>query len=129
MKTFNCKCCGKENIYKYSTTNTYCNNKCQKQYEYQVSVDTWLTEGNHTTKNKQLPPWIKRYIRESSDGCSICGIVEWNNKAIVLDVDHIDGNYLNNNVNNLRALCPNCHSQTDTYKNRNKGNGRTLRPL
>ena len=46
---------------------------------------------------------------------------------ITLEVDHIDGDYLNNNVDNLRAICPNCHSQTKTFKNKNKGKGRKLR--
>jgi len=128
MEIFNCKHCGKENPVKRSTTNTYCSVKCQKAYEYNVNVERWLTEGNHVTKNKQLPPWIKRYVRETASRCSVCNIKEWNGKDIVLEVDHIDGNYLNNNVDNLRAICPNCHSQTDTYKKRNYGNGRTLRP-
>ena len=48
-------------------------------------------------------------------------------KEINLEIDHTDGNAYNNVPSNLRLICPNCHSQTSTYKNRNKGNGRKLR--
>ena len=47
--------------------------------------------------------------------CECCGIIDWNGKAISMHLDHIDGNHYNHTLSNLRILCPNCHSQTDTY--------------
>ena len=44
-----------------------------------------------------------------------------------LELEHIDGNAYNNSESNLSLLCPNCHSQTPTYKAKNKGNGRVER--
>jgi len=52
--------------------------------------------------------------------CEGCGIVEWNNKPIVLQLDHINGNSHDHRLENLRVLCPNCHSQTDTWCGKNK---------
>ena len=46
-----------------------------------------------------------------------------------MELDHIDGNRTNHKLENLRMLCPNCHSQTSTYKGRNKGNGRHSRKV
>jgi len=50
--------------------------------------------------------------------CKHCGITEHNGRAILMDIDHINGDYLDGRLSNLRFLCPNCHSQTDTFKNR-----------
>ena len=53
--------------------------------------------------------------------CNICSqLPKWNGKVLVLQVDHIDGNRTNNNIENLRFLCPNCHTQTETFAGRNK---------
>lgn len=55
--------------------------------------------------------------------CSICGLENvWEGKKLTLQLDHIDGNYNNNKLENLRFLCPNCHSQTDTYGAHNQKN-------
>ena len=53
--------------------------------------------------------------------CSDCGIREWKGKNIQCELDHIDGNRYNHRIMNLRMLCPNCHSQTATYRGKNKG--------
>lgn len=52
--------------------------------------------------------------------CAICGIKEWNGKTLSLELDHINGINNDNRIENLRFLCPNCHSQTTTYGARNK---------
>ena len=52
--------------------------------------------------------------------CSICGLNKWQDKKINLEVDHIDGNSTDNRIENLRFLCPNCHSQTSTFGFRGK---------
>lgn len=52
--------------------------------------------------------------------CDVCGLSNtWNDKPLVLQLDHIDGNNRNNKKENLRLLCPNCHTQTSTYTGRN----------
>ena len=57
--------------------------------------------------------------------CSRCNLNNWQGETIILDLDHINGNNRDNRLENLRYLCPNCHSQTDTYKGRNKNKGST----
>lgn len=48
--------------------------------------------------------------------CSVCGQEPlWNGKSLVLQIDHIDGNCVNDTLDNLRYLCPNCHTQTDNF--------------
>ena len=61
---------------------------------------------------------VKEHILEYK--CSGCGITEWNNNPISLDLDHINGIHSDHRKENLRFMCPNCHSQTPTYKSKNK---------
>jgi len=56
--------------------------------------------------------------------CSTCNIGNtWNGKPLSLELDHINGDPTDNRVENLRFLCPNCHSQTDTFRGRNVNTG------
>lgn len=52
--------------------------------------------------------------------CACCGNTgEWNGQPLVLQIDHINGDHNDNRLENLRFLCPNCHSQTDTFAGKN----------
>ncbi len=52
--------------------------------------------------------------------CSICGIFEWNGKPISCELDHVNGMRYDHQINNLRILCPNCHSQTETFRSKKR---------
>lgn len=109
----------------------YCNNKCQAQYKKQQVLEQWKN-GLHNghMPNGQISVFIKNYLLEKHNyTCEKCGwgqINPYTNK-VPLEIHHIDGNWENNNEDNLQVLCPNCHSLTDTYKASNKGNGRIIR--
>lgn len=72
----------------------------------------------------------KRLINDGllENKCYICGLFDWLNRPISLQLDHINGNCFDNRLENLRILCPNCHSQTDTFAGKNtKGKRRPIR--
>lgn len=66
---------------------------------------------------------LRRYIIKNNlipYRCAICGCTEWQGKTLSLELDHINGINNDNRLENLRFLCPNCHSQTSTYGSRNQ---------
>jgi predicted RNA-binding Zn-ribbon protein involved in translation (DUF1610 family) len=76
-----------------------------------------LPEGANRTHSYLLA----RALRETGVpyACKFCGITDaWKGKKLVLQVDHTDGDGMNNLPTNLRFLCPNCHSQTENYAGR-----------
>lgn len=66
---------------------------------------------------RKMTKLLKQEGREYK--CELCETKDWNGEKLTLDLDHIDGNRLNNDPDNLRFLCPNCHSQTETWRGRN----------
>ena len=64
-----------------------------------------------------------RLIKEGliTPECSMCGLTDWLGATLTLQLDHINGRRSDNRLDNLRLLCPNCHSQTDTWCGRNIG--------
>ena len=62
-----------------------------------------------------------RLLEERGHVCEVCKNVEWMNKQIPIELDHIDGDPTDNVIENLRLICPNCHAQTDTHAGKNVG--------
>jgi hypothetical protein len=79
-----------------------------------------IISGNHPEfqtyklKNRLLKEKIFQNV------CSVCGIENWMDKPLNMELDHIDGDRTNHKLENLRMLCPNCHAQTDTYRSKNR---------
>ncbi len=84
---------------------------------------TPLSEMLVENKNIQGSKLAKRLIKEKliKNICNICGHgPEWMGKPLTLQLDHINGNNQDNRIENLRILCPHCHSQTENWGGRNK---------
>jgi len=128
MKKYNCIHCNKEANFGHGKRNLYCSIQCQNDYQISKYIEAWLAGNESGSGVNGTKLCVKRYLLEQQNSkCAHCGINEWNGKPIVLELEHKDGNSDNNRPENLECLCPNCHSQTPTYKNRNKGNGRHAR--
>jgi len=109
-----------------STTNPkFCSAECQVEHKYQKMIGEWISGLRDVPGRYSL----RRFLTEKqNDECSMCGIgPTWNEQSLVFETDHIDGDHTNNRPENLRLLCPNCHSQTPTFKAKNKGRGRPHR--
>ena len=107
------------------TSSKYCNTTCQMNFQQKVMVEQWQTNGV-----KSVSRAIRRFlINQAEQKCTLCGWNEINQytNVVPLEVDHIDGDHTNNHIDNLRVICPNCHSLTFTYKGANKGRGRKNR--
>jgi Zn finger protein HypA/HybF involved in hydrogenase expression len=61
-----------------------------------------------------------RILYEQNNKCNKCGLNEWLDQELVLELEHKDGNNKNNARDNLEMICPNCHSLTQTWRGRNK---------
>lgn len=109
----------------------FCNNKCQGEYYYKEFILDWksgFVDGGIKSDWGGVSRYVRRYLFEKyNNKCCLCGWGETNvyTTLIHLEIDHIDGNSCNNSEQNLRLLCPNCHSLTSNFRSLNIGNGRS----
>lgn len=126
-----CLNCGKEIIDTHCGKRKYCSNQCQQDYEYKQWIEKYKQDNSiaKSTKWGQIPGQLRRYIFNKFESkCCLCGWSRINpyTNTIPLEIDHIDGNSENNSEDNLRLICPNCHSLTSTYRGANRGHGRNI---
>lgn len=109
----------------------YCSITCSSSSRTKTRIDSWIDGSwDGSTSNGSLSNAVRKYLLvEANYTCSACGWDEINPSLgySTVEIDHIDGDYSNNLKDNLRVVCPNCHSLTPTYKSLNP-RGRGTRP-
>ena len=101
-----------------------------RQHQREEKISNWLSTGQTgMSVDTTIRGAIRDYIlQEQNCKCAICGIPnQWNEKLLNFVLDHIDGDASNSCRENLRLVCPNCDSQLETFKSRNKNSARNAR--
>jgi hypothetical protein len=82
-----------------------------------MPIHSLLVTGRHTSRSHLKMRLLKEGIKENR--CERCGLTEWMDEPLNMHLHHVNGDGQDNRLENLRMLCGNCHSQTDTYGGRN----------
>jgi len=93
--------------------------KRNPNYSKRRKVDEIFVDGYQYRASHKL---LKRGLLEMGVKyeCNNCKLNEWLGKKITLDIDHVNGNWKDCRIENVRFLCPNCHRQTETFGGKNK---------
>lgn len=115
----------------YGPTGKYCSLVCFQDARYERFIRKWLSgELTGLTASGSTATYVKRWLcKMQGNKCSQCGWAEVHSITgkVPIQLDHIDGDYKNCRPENVRLLCPNCHSLTPTFGNLNAGRGRSYR--
>lgn len=110
----------------------FCSKRCHKDAQYREYIDEWLRglRSGITESQGRVASPVRRYLFSiRGERCENCGWCEINPATgrSPLTIDHVDGRWQNCRPENLRILCPNCHSLTPTFMALNRGNGHPWR--
>jgi DNA-binding transcriptional ArsR family regulator len=73
-----------------------------------------VKRGRFNVKSRLIAAGLKE------DRCELCGLDTWRGRPLAMALHHVNGDVLDNRLENLRLLCPNCHSQTENFSGRNR---------
>jgi len=106
----------------------YCSLRCMQAHRYGAKVRDFVENGGfYGPVGSQF---LARLLRELyGERCSECGWARRHQKTrkVPVEVEHVDGDWQNNRLSNLKLLCPNCHALTPTFRALNRGRGRAHR--
>lgn len=103
----------------------YCTTACRQAHE----IELWIDGKLDGCWKYSHAGYVRRYLEDRSGG--VCEMPDCDEQRVradgssILQVDHIDGNWRNNTVANVRLICPSCHALTETWGAANMGKGRT----
>lgn len=120
-----CLQCGQKFTIHPKQNTKYCSKRCEGEYKSLLKYKEYLLHPELYAQVRNMR-WVKKYIlKEQNNRCSICKCSNiWNHRPLVFVLDHINGRASDNSRNNLRCICPNCDSQLDTFKSKNKNSDR-----
>lgn len=98
-----------------------------KKHLQRLKIDTSHWTGQAWSKDQQLKDWSEytranklkpHLIKDRGHCCELCGLEQWQEQNIPLEIHHCDSDRTNNSYENLQLLCPNCHALTENWRGR-----------